>query len=171
MLCAARSLLVLSAAVWLLPAMVRADGGTVRAQQRHGDYRVTIFTDPSPLRAGPVDVSVLVQDAETGTPLVDREVQVEVCPRDLPRQIMRDEATRAEATNKLFRAAKFKLPQAGWWTITAKVELPSEKSFTTCDVEAAAALPPWQAIWPWYTWPLMVTAAFVARLCWGNRKV
>ena len=46
-----------------------ADGGQVRLTQRHGDMQITVFTSPSPLRAGPVDVSVCIQDAATGTNL------------------------------------------------------------------------------------------------------
>ena len=40
----------------------------MRLSERAGGYRVTVFTDPTPLRAGPVDVSVFVQDADTGEP-------------------------------------------------------------------------------------------------------
>src|SRR5580704_13866550 len=60
--------------VGLRGAAARADGGTVRYYDRLGDYRVTVFTSPAPLRAGPVDVSVLVQNVETGQPIVDAEV-------------------------------------------------------------------------------------------------
>jgi len=37
------------------------DAGAVRVSQRHGNRQITVFTDPTPLRAGPVDVSILVQ--------------------------------------------------------------------------------------------------------------
>jgi hypothetical protein len=50
------------------PSGLRADGGAMRLSERAGGYRVTVFTDPTPLRAGPVDVSVFVQDADTGEP-------------------------------------------------------------------------------------------------------
>jgi len=43
--------------------IIRADGGTLRLWERAGNYKVAVFTDPTPLRAGPVDVSVFVQDA------------------------------------------------------------------------------------------------------------
>ena len=44
------------------------DGGTVRLSRCEGDYRISVFTAPTPFRAGPVDISVLVQDAATGEP-------------------------------------------------------------------------------------------------------
>src|SRR5262249_46030011 len=33
----------------------RGDGGVVRLAERVGGYRVTVFTEPTPLRAGPID--------------------------------------------------------------------------------------------------------------------
>src|SRR5437588_12678333 len=52
----------------LLPpsSFARADGGAVRLCERAGNYQLAVFTAPTPFRAGPVDVSVLVQDAATG---------------------------------------------------------------------------------------------------------
>ena len=53
------------------PAPARADGGTVRLSERQGEYRITVFTAPVPFRAGLVDISVLVQDAVSRTPIPD----------------------------------------------------------------------------------------------------
>ena len=59
-----------SALGWLLVGAcgeaARGDGGTVRLSRCEGGYRITVFTAPTPFRAGPVDISVLVQDAATG---------------------------------------------------------------------------------------------------------
>jgi hypothetical protein len=35
-----------------------ADGGLIRAQRRTADHLLTVFTSPTPLRAGPVDISI-----------------------------------------------------------------------------------------------------------------
>jgi hypothetical protein len=51
-------------------AVALADGGRVVVVERQGDYRISVFTSPEPLRAGPIDISVLLQDAETGQPIV-----------------------------------------------------------------------------------------------------
>ena len=59
--------LLLATCLILHPAsFLWADGGTVRLSEEQGRYRITVFTAPAPLRAGPVDVSVLVQEAATG---------------------------------------------------------------------------------------------------------
>ena len=52
---------------WCAPAI--ADGGSMRLSGKKGGYQITVFTAPTPFRAGPVDISVLVQDASTGDPM------------------------------------------------------------------------------------------------------
>ena len=71
---------IISVIAAIAPAAAEADGGTVRHSERRGDRSITVFTSPTPLRAGLVDVSVLVLDANTGTPLVDVPVDVPVAP-------------------------------------------------------------------------------------------
>ena len=57
-------------------SLARADGGAVRLRQRAGGYQIAVFTSPTPFRAGPVDVSVLVQDAATGECVPEAQVTV-----------------------------------------------------------------------------------------------
>src|SRR5437588_9252437 len=91
----------------LLPTVARADGGTVCLSERAGGYQVTVFTAPTPFRAGPVDISVLVQDAAGGEPVADVSVEVALTPAGPGEEVLRSAATRAAATNKLFHAAQF----------------------------------------------------------------
>ncbi|HEX3993003.1 MAG TPA: hypothetical protein VHX39_17670 [Acetobacteraceae bacterium] len=144
----------------MLPAFARADSGTIRISQRHSKHQITVFTDPTPLRAGPVDVSVLVQDLETGIPDLTPAIDVCIQPRERSTNVVRYRATSAAASTKLFQAANFDLPRAGWWEITIDV-YGSDQSARVCfDVEAAEPLPPWQELWPWFCWPLFVVALF-----------
>ena len=48
----------------------------MRLSERAGGYRVIIFTDTDAARAGPVDVSVFVQDADTGEPAAGVRIMV-----------------------------------------------------------------------------------------------
>jgi hypothetical protein len=139
---------------------VRADGGTVRLSQRQGDYRITVFTTPTPFRAGPVDISVLVQDAVTGRPLPEAQVTIRATPRDhLGNAILRS-ATSEAATNKLFRAAVFELPEPGWWEVEVAVESARGEARVRFEVEAAEAAPPWPSLWPWLAWPVAAVLLF-----------
>src|SRR3954466_8251867 len=70
-------LALLSCLIFHPSSLARADGGAVRLRQRAGGYQIAVFTSPTPFRAGPVDVSVLVQDAATGECVP--EAQVTVC--------------------------------------------------------------------------------------------
>jgi hypothetical protein len=51
------------------------DGGTILKRETLNGLNVTVFASPSPLRAGPVDVSVLVQDGDK--PVLDATVELE----------------------------------------------------------------------------------------------
>src|SRR5262245_48712682 len=117
-----RSFGVLLMVCWLLPREAHGDGGTVRLSQRAGGYQITVFTAPTPFRAGPVDVSVLVQDAATKQALPRAQVTVRVAPLPGRHAAVSSPATTEAATNKLLHAALFELPEPGWWEPEIVVE-------------------------------------------------
>src|SRR5438445_9925471 len=102
--------LIVSSLILHPSSLLRADGGTVRLSEKQGNYRLTVFTAPTPLRAGPVDVSVLVQDATTGEPASDVQVMIQAAWRGSPALAIHHPATTEAATNKLYYAATFDLP-------------------------------------------------------------
>jgi hypothetical protein len=146
------------------------DGGSIRLSEQKGAYRITVFTSPIPFRAGPVDISVLVQDAASGTPLPDVRVDVEVTPRGRPGEAISNRATTEAATNKLFQAAVFELPEPGWWEVAVTVEGPKGTARVTFEVEAAAPLPRWLSLWPWVCWPAGAMLLFCIHLWLVRRK-
>ncbi|QDU28231.1 hypothetical protein ETAA8_33310 [Anatilimnocola aggregata] len=155
------SLLIVTSLTMLCPHMASADGGTVRLLERRGSQTITVFTSPAPLRAGIIDVSVLVQD-QTGT-VAMREVAIEVVaqPRDHSGPIIRLPATTDAATNKLLRAAKFNLPHSGWWQVEVVMHSPNQPTERFhFDVEVAPAQPRWVTFWPWFTWPILAIVLF-----------
>src|SRR5262249_21986920 len=113
---------LLALATW--PPAARADGGTLRLWERAGNYQVSVFTAPAPFRAGPVDVSVFVQDAATGRHVPEARVSVRLTARTGPGLTLDYEATPGAATNKLFHAAHFDLPAPGRWGVEVRVEGP-----------------------------------------------
>src|SRR5690348_1468883 len=64
----------------IFPTIALADGGAVRVSQRHGNRQITVFTESTPLRVGPVDVSILVQDTATGAAILGDAIDIEVAP-------------------------------------------------------------------------------------------
>jgi hypothetical protein len=162
--------------LWLLvgpcAVVALADGGTVRAVDEQGDYRIAVFTSPNPLRAGPIDVSVLVQNTETGQTVGDAHVAIRLTQRDRPGTSIYAVATSAAATNKLMQAALVELPSAGWWGVEVECTTDGDTTHTRFAMEALPPLPRWLTLWPWFTWPLGAVAlfAFHRRLVARTRK-
>jgi hypothetical protein len=101
------------------------DGGVVRLRETRGGLVVTVFTAPDPLRAGPQDVSVLVQDS-SGAPVLDAEVTLHFDPPDRSGAGFSVSALRAQATNKLLQAAQVDLREVGKWRLGVAVSRANE---------------------------------------------
>jgi hypothetical protein len=141
-------------------AALHADGGTVCQAQRRGAYQITVFAAPTPLRAGPVDVSVLIQDAATGEPVPEAHILVRAMPRGRPDEEIRQPASTTAATNKLFQAAILELPCSGWWDITLDIETPGEPMEIHFALEVNEPLPKERELAPWIAWPALVVLLF-----------
>jgi hypothetical protein len=152
-------LLLLSFFIFHPSSFARADGGAVRLHERAGTYQIAVFTSPTPFRAGPVDVSVLVQDAVTGDCVPEAQVTVRLTARNSG-QVLEYPATAEAATNKLFHAAVFQLPEPGWWDVSVAVEGPHGPARIRFGVQADEPPPRWLELWPWFGWPVFAVALF-----------
>ena len=139
-------------------APARADGGSLRLAGKEGRYQITVFTAPTPLRAGPVDISVLVQDAATGDPLTQTRVIVRMTRAGRP--ALENPATIEAATNKLFRAAQFELTEPGRWELRVEVDGVYGRAVIAGEIEAAKRMPRWRETWPWIGWPVLAIVLF-----------
>lgn len=153
-------------ASWCAPA--RGDGGTVFLLKQKGGYRITVFTAPTPFRAGPVDISVLIQDAATGEPLPQTQVTLRLSQTGQP--ALEHPATQEAATNKLLRAAQFELPAPGRWQLEVHVEANNEPVVVDGELDAAEPVPRWLQMWPWYCWPALVIALFGVHQVLSRRR-
>jgi hypothetical protein len=151
-------------------SFARADGGAVRLREHAGGYQIAVFTSPTPFRAGPVDISVLVQDAATGECLPDVRVTVYLTAR-ASGQVLEHPATEEAATNKLFRAAVFPLPQPGGWDVDVVVDGRHGVAVVRFAVEADEPAPRWRSVWPWFAWPALAVALFGIHRTLVRRKV
>ena len=141
---------------WCAPAC--GDGGTVRMSEKRGDLLITVFSAPTPLRVGPVDISVLVQNALTGAPVPQMPVTVRMTKAG--QLALEHRATREAATNKLLQAAQFELPEPGGWQLEVQVEGLHGLAVIGGEVEAAERLPRWRDLWPWIGWPAVAIVLF-----------
>src|SRR5882672_7532899 len=105
----------------LLPTLVgiaRADGGVVMCQRTSEPFTITIFSAEMPLRSGPADLSVLLEQTAEHSPILDGEVFFELTHET--GMIIRGEATRSQARNKLLYCSLIDLPLAGHWKMKVR---------------------------------------------------
>jgi hypothetical protein len=144
----------------LCPALVRADGGTLRFSKQCEGYRVTLFTAPTSLRAGMVDFSVLVQAVDSEAVLLDVPLTVYVFPAGAPQQRTGGPATTAAATNKLFRAIQLELSEPGVWQVEVVVGAPQRPARVETQLEIGPPLPSWIDLAVWIGWPAAAIVLF-----------
>lgn len=158
--CRPALLAALLAVLLAFAAGARANGGQVRiAAERVGPYEVTVFTSPVPLRAGELDVSVLLQ--RPGSPEIVEDARIAVVVTTAGGETVgRFPATHEQATNKLYYAAKFPLKQPGHYRITVEISGPGgggTVGFETA-VEPAGDQAWWRSWWLWSTLALLQLA-------------
>jgi hypothetical protein len=161
--------LLLSSLVPHPSSFARAHEGTLRLCERAGGYQLAVFTAPVPFRAGPVDVSVLVQDEATGESVTTARVTARLTARGSG-QVLEYPATSGAASNKLFQVAVFDLPEAGWWDVEVAVDGPHGPARVRFPVEAGEAPPRWLDLWPWFGWPALAVVLFGLRRALVRRR-
>jgi hypothetical protein len=159
-MCSAIRFVLVSSLILCPSSFLWADGGTVRLAEQNGNYRLTVFTSPTPVRSGPVDVSVLVQEAETGELASGVHVTIQAEPRDSGGVAIDRLATTEAATNKLYYAAAIDLPEPGWYSVEVSIDGPRGKAVAHFEMEAADPLPSWLAVWSWVAWPGLAILLF-----------
>ncbi|MBO0798566.1 MAG: hypothetical protein J2P31_07065 [Blastocatellia bacterium] len=112
--------------MWQIYPTALADGGVMQLHRSSGPFVITVFTAPAPLRAGTVDISVMVQDSRSQSPLLDANIVVSLYNED--GKAIKAEARRDLSRNKLFYSAIVILPEAGRWTIEVTVRRNSEET-------------------------------------------
>ena len=117
-----------------------------------------MFTSPVPLRAGPADISVFVQNAATHEPVLTALVDVAVS-NELGQRVTRH-ATREDATNRLMYAALLTLPEPGEWSVDVTVTDGGVSESLSLTGAVGSARPPWTDHLPWVALPFVCLALF-----------
>lgn len=128
---------------------VHADTGQLREVVTTDGINVVIFTSPTPLRAGEIEVAALVTDAVTGAPL--NGVELEVMVRDPswdPDMTSMRIAGGIDPTDPLRSKAVFDLPQPGDWEILIEVQYDGTVVPITLELSAGDRMPRWWQILP-----------------------
>jgi hypothetical protein len=112
--------LFIPALLILAQATAWPDGGAVLLRRDTGDIVITVFTSPSPLSVGPVDISVLLQNRKGLEPVLDANVFV-FLHENASGVEFKAHPTREQARNKLLYAAPVMFSQPGQWRMAVPV--------------------------------------------------
>jgi len=141
-----------------------ADGGAILFQEEANGLRATLFSSPAKPVAGPADLSVFIEDLESGEPVLDATVQVQLEPvkilkdgetwvppccsmgGDDPIEGIR--ASRAESKNKLLYSAKPQIREPGFWLVNISIDHGGTTARVSGSLEVRPARNPWVAYWP-----------------------
>ena len=125
---------------------VHADTGMLRAHVEETALHLTVFTEPTPVRVGLLDLSALVLDP-SGDALPDAVVLATLTPPDGP--AMHVTLDNAQATTAFMRAANCTLEQSGTWQVELVATNGTEQVRAAFPLQVAPPLPPLLALWPW----------------------
>ncbi|HXD31523.1 MAG TPA: hypothetical protein VN643_10425 [Pyrinomonadaceae bacterium] len=145
-----------------LPALVgtaRADGGVVLSQRTSEPFTITVFSTEMPLRPGTADLSVLLEQAHEHSPILDGEVIFELSHET--GMIIRAEATRRQARNKLLYCSLVDLPLAGHWKMRVLARRGNDRAELLQDLTVAAPQLLLLSYWKLIAFPPTVIILFV----------
>jgi hypothetical protein len=143
-------IILAACAACLLAPPAAADTGLLREVVTENGLNVVVFTSPTPLRAGIVEVTVLATDSASGAPLEAFEFEVSVREQEwesaAPSMVFEGGL---DPSDRLVRKAILELPRAGTWTMVISVRSGERSVRVPITVSAGQPLPGW-----WQAMPL-----------------
>jgi hypothetical protein len=144
-----------------------ADGGAVQFQKAAGPFRITVFATPTTLRAGPVDISLMIQSRDNQEPVLDCQTMVQLRKEGVTS--IRSEATHEAAQNKLLYAAHVKVPESGLWELEAAIKQGNASINITGEITVAPSAPVFLVYWRSLALPPLIISLFVMNQ-WLKRR-
>jgi hypothetical protein len=152
-------------ALMALAAPIFADGGAVLSRQESGPFVITVFAAPVPLRAGPIDLTVLVQTRDSLQPVLDADVSIRL---NGPSEIVAP-ASRSKAQNKLLYGAMLDLPQPGEWKYAVSIHDGAGQATVLGAFQAGPPAPPLASFAFYLAIPPLLVAIFALHQ-WLSRR-
>ena len=153
----------------LVVQIVRADGGVVMFQQTSPPFIITFFSTEVPLRPGVADLSVLLESTEGHSPILDARVLIEL--EHEAGTIIRAEATRSQAQNKLLYCSLINLPESGEWKMRLHVKRGDSGTEVLSNLTVAAPQPVLHSYWKLIAVPLIIIGLFITNQCLRRKRV
>ena len=165
--------------ILFLARMSRADGGAIQFQGDAGPFHVTVFTLPPVLSAGPVDVTVLVQDRSKLSPLLDASVTLDLTLRG-GRTLEKKDAWSPPSCslgksaalngiparlnhggNRLLYGALVQIPRSGAWQLRINIERANETESIDTLLEVNPSASPPLTYWHLFILPPLGVLGFL----------
>jgi hypothetical protein len=147
--------------------IARADGGVVLFQQTSAAFTITLFSTEMPLRPGVADLSVLLEQSDGSSPILDGRVFIEL--QHEAGTIIRAEATRSQARNKLLYCTLTNLPKSGQWKMRLHVTRGESRAEVFSDLLVAAPQPVLVSYWQLFALPPVTITLFLINQ-WLRRR-
>jgi hypothetical protein len=155
-----------------------ADGGTIQSQGDSGPFHITVFTAPAILNAGPVDITVLVQDRSSLKPLLDADVHFDflahsgggpqqnawsppACVGAPTPKLIAIPARLNHGENKLLHGAVVQIPHSGAWDLQVNVQKGTEHATISTSFNVNPPASPPLAYWHLFIIPPVGIAGFI----------
>src|SRR5215470_4651897 len=151
----------------VLTPISQADGGVVMCQRNSAPFAITLFVNEMPLRPGPADLSVLVEPTNEHSAILDAQVFLEL--EHQAGTIIRAEATRSQARNKLLYCSVINLTKSGKWKMKLHVIRGESKAEVYSDLLVAAPQPVLVSYWKLFALPPIAIILFLINQ-WLRRR-
>jgi hypothetical protein len=161
---------MLIAIAWI-PDIIHAhaDGGAVQFEKSAGRFVVTVFTTPSPLRTGPVDISLMIRSRDNQQTVLDCQAIVQLCKEGATS--IRSKATHEAAQNKLLYAAQVNVPVPGLWELEVAIEHGDDSINVAGEITVAPANPVLLVYWRSLALPPLFISLFAVNQWLKRRRV
>ena len=171
-------LALIFALILFLARISWADGGTIQFQGDAGSFHVTVFTLPPILSAGPVDVTVLLQDRSKLNPLLDARVALDfvaqagtslkkeawsppACPLNISPSLAGIPASLNHGENRLLYGALVQVPSSGLWKLKINIQRDFETENISTLLKVNPPAPPPLAYWQLFVLPPLGILGFI----------
>src|SRR6266850_4381249 len=152
-------LLLVLISLSLTTQVARADGGVVMCQRTSAPFTITLFSTEMPLKPGPADLSVLLEQPDGHSPILDAQVFMEL--QHEAGMIIRFEATRSQARNKLLYCSLINLPKSGQWKMKLHVRRGDDNADVITDILVGAPQPVFLSYWKLIAAPPIIIGLFI----------
>src|SRR4051794_5203924 len=162
--CCCLTWLILGGTCW-------ADGGTIQFSAVSQGLQISVFTNPGIPSAGPVDLSVLVQEAKTHTAVLNADIHASltpetpapnpsawappICAARSVSNLQSFQLNHTEAQNRLYYASLVQIPSGGKWRLTLNVRHGDQNASYQGTLEVANQVAPWTSYWHLFLFPLV----------------